>query len=260
MFADALPEFRADWLLAGKAQSTIDAHLSLLRLLSTSNDSPSLAGVRVWVGDASTVSMRRKRAQAVRAFGRWSESIGDNDFHWWRNIPVPTEMEKPQPTATPADFEAGLSVLGSSRDRAVLAVLWGCGLRRSEVAQLLLSDVHVADGVLIVRSSKTGKPRVVPMPPVAARLVRRHLRQWSSPLLFDMSPNGIRLMLRRHELQPCHAWRRGWAVRALRNGISEASVRSAAGWSSGAMVARYTRAKAGELAIDEFRRTWVQRS
>ena len=260
MFADALPEFRADWLLSGKAQSTVDAHLSLLRLLSTFNGSPSLAGVRVWVGDASTVSMRRKRAQAVRAFGRWSESIGDNDFPWWRNIPVPTEMEKPQSTATPTDFEAGLSVLGSSRDRAVLAVLWGCGLRRSEVAKLLVSDVHVADGVLIVRSSKTGKPRVVPMPPVAARLVRRHLRQWRESLLFGRSPNGIRLILRRHELLPCHAWRRGWAVHAPRNGISEASVRSAAGWSSGAMVARYTRAKAGELAIDEFRRTWVQRS
>ena len=35
-----------------------------------------------------------------------------------------------------------------------------------------------------------------------------------------------------------HAWRRGWAVQALRNGVSETSVRAAAGWSSGAMVAR----------------------
>ena len=99
MFADALPEFRADWLLAGKATSTVGCHLSLLRLLADTHDSPGLAEVRVWVGDASTVSMRRKRTQAVRAFGRWSESIGDNDFPWWRNLPVPTEVEKPQPTA-----------------------------------------------------------------------------------------------------------------------------------------------------------------
>ena len=35
-----------------------------------------------------------------------------------------------------------------------------------------------------------------------------------------------------------HAWRHGWAVQALRNGVSETSVRAAAGWSSGAMVAR----------------------
>ena len=136
MFTDALPEFRADWLLASKATSTVGCHLSLLRLLGDTHDSPGLADVRVWVGDASTVSMRRKRVQAVRAFGRWSESIGDNDFPWWRNLPVPTEAEKPQPTATPADFEAGLSVLSSCRDRAVLSVLWCCGLRRPEAAPI----------------------------------------------------------------------------------------------------------------------------
>ena len=125
MFTDALPEFRADWLLAGKATSTVDFYVSLLRLMDAEELSLGLAAVRVWVGDASTVSMRRKRAQAVRAFGRWSESIGDNDFPWWSNLPVPTEAEKPQPTAVPADFEAGLSLLSSCRDRAVLSGLWG---------------------------------------------------------------------------------------------------------------------------------------
>jgi hypothetical protein len=47
-------------------------------------------------------------------------------------------------------------------------------------------------------------------------------------------------------------------VQALRNGISETSVRSVAGWSSGAMVARYTRALSGELAISEFGRLWAE--
>jgi len=46
-------------------------------------------------------------------------------------------------------------------------------------------------------------------------------------------------------------------VQALRSGVSEASVRAAAGWSSGAMVARYTRALSGELAVDEFQRVWM---
>ena len=99
MFTDALPEFRVDWLLAGKATSTVGCHPSLLRLLADTFDSPDLAYVRVWVGDASTLSLHRKRAQAVRAFGRWSESIGYKNFPWWRNPPVPTEVEKPQPTA-----------------------------------------------------------------------------------------------------------------------------------------------------------------
>ena len=34
-------------------------------------------------------------------------------------------------------------------------------------------------------------------------------------------------------------------------------LRAAAGWSSGAMVARYTRALSGELAVEEFQRGWA---
>jgi hypothetical protein len=41
-------------------------------------------------------------------------------------------------------------------------------------------------------------------------------------------------------------------VHALKNGVSETSVKADADWSSGEMVARYTSALSGELAIREF--------
>ena len=41
-----------------------------------------------------------------------------------------------------------------------------------------------------------------------------------------------------------------------RSGVSETSERAAAGWSSGTIVARYTRALSGELAVEEFQRSW----
>jgi hypothetical protein len=34
-------------------------------------------------------------------------------------------------------------------------------------------------------------------------------------------------------------------------------VKAAAGWSSGAMVTRYTSALSGELAMEEFRKIWL---
>jgi integrase len=75
--------------------------------------------------------------------------------------------------------------------------------------------------------------------------------------LFGMTTNAIRLCLLRLGAPSAHAWRRGWAVNSLRCGVSETSVRAAAGWSSGAMVARYTSALSGELAIEEFQRYWL---
>ena len=71
-----------------------------------------------------------------------------------------------------------------------------------------------------------------------------------------MTGNAIRLRLARLDAPSAHAWRRGWAVRALRAGVSETSVKAAAGWSSGAMVSRYTRTLSGEIALEEFYRSW----
>lgn len=256
MFSDALSEFRTDWVLSGRAASSSSCYVTLLSALAATAPCPTLDDARAWVAEPPTVSMRRKRAQAVRAFGRWSAQVGDDDFPWWDNVRVPTEREQPQPTALRADFEVALGRLHSPRDRALVAVLWGCGLRRGEAAQLVRSDINLGERYLVVRRSKTGKPRVVPMAPETHRLLRQHLRGWNHETVFHLTGNGITLMLRRNALLPAHAWRRGWAVEALRHGVSEASVRAAAGWASGAMVARYTRAVASELAIDEFKRAW----
>src|SRR6202163_3028020 len=52
------------------------------------------------------------------------------------------------------------------RDRAILAVLLGCGLRRSEVAALTFSHVQQRDGrwCIVDMRGKHGRIRTVPMP------------------------------------------------------------------------------------------------
>lgn len=256
MFVDALDEFHADWVGAGKALATADLYRSLLWQLAREHETPTVRDVATWIRMTPTRSMARKRAQAVRAFGKWSAQIGDGDFDWWERISVPAEVSRPQATARSVDFEAGEQSMGSLRDRAILSVLWGCGLRRGEVAALLWSDVNLVDRLLIVRQSKTGKPRVVPMPLLTARYLRRLRRTRSDGRVFGLTSSGIHQMLKRNGLLPAHAWRRGWAVESLRRGVSETSLRSAAGWSSGEMVAIYTSAAASELAKVEFERAW----
>ena len=74
--------------------------------------------------------------------------------------------------------------------------------------------------------------------------------------VFKMTGTAICCSLQKLEAPSAHAWRRGWAVHSLRNGVSETSLKSAAGWSSGAMVSRYTSALASDHALIEFKRTW----
>jgi integrase len=254
-----LEEFRFDWELAGKAARTIDDYIAALRLLFAECPDPDLGAAKAWMASTSYASVRRKRAQAIRALGRWGEGTGEAVFPWWKEVPLVVEEQRPQPTTTEADYRTARRKVSTNRDRAVIELLWSCGLRRGELVRLDVEDVNLSDGLLVVRQSKTGGPRVVPLSPSARRAARRQISGRTSGSLLGMSSNAIRLLLQRVGVPSAHAWRRGWAVEALRNGVSEASVRSAAGWSSGAMVVRYTRALSGELAVSEFHEAWGKR-
>jgi integrase/recombinase XerD len=62
------------------------------------------------------------------------------------------------------------------RDRAMLEVLYGSGLRVSELASLKLAEVNLEDGFLICRG-KGGKERIVPLGRSACVAVRRYLAE-----------------------------------------------------------------------------------
>ena len=250
-------EFQLDWVIAGKSKLTAENYAEGLNLLFEAYSEPSLENVKTWLTSIESTSSRRKRGQAVRAFGHWAEMNGYEVFEWWKRVPLAREVSRPQKTVTSKEYSAALGSAVSLRDKALIEVLWSCGLRRSEITRLEISDVNFSEGFLVIRTSKTGKPRIAPLSPSARHALRKHIGKRSQGSLFEMTTNAVRLCLMRLDAPSAHAWRRGWAVQALRNGVSETSVRAAAGWSSGAMVARYTAALSGELALEEFQRGWT---
>lgn len=251
-----LQEFTADWRLTGRAAATADNYCAYIREL-VGDKEPSdvtLASVKSWLAAAPSAETARYRGRAVRAFGRWAKDNDGPDWPWSASVPLAATPPRPQRTVTQEDYEAALAKARSLRDRTVVELLWSTGMRVSELARVRVEDVDILGGYVSVPKSKTGRPRVVPMSTAAARCCRRLISTRDAGPLLGMSPHAVQLLLRRLGAPPAHAWRRGWAVAALREGVSEASVRAAAGWSSGAMVARYTSAVSGELALAEFRR------
>jgi integrase/recombinase XerD len=49
------------------------------------------------------------------------------------------------------------------RDRALIAVFYGCGLRKMEGTRLNLDDIDLNKKLLFVRNGKGGKQRYVPI-------------------------------------------------------------------------------------------------
>ena len=60
------------------------------------------------------------------------------------------------------------------RDRAILEVLYGCGIRVSECSGLLISHVHLDEGFVDV-IGKGNKQRVIPLGEMAADAIRNYL-------------------------------------------------------------------------------------
>jgi site-specific recombinase XerD len=63
------------------------------------------------------------------------------------------------------------------RDRAILAILYGCGLRRSEATHLDCSDVDLDRRLVLVRAGKGNKERYVPIARRHATDLERYLAE-----------------------------------------------------------------------------------
>jgi len=68
-----------------------------------------------------------------------------------------------------------------ARDKAILEVLYGCGIRNAELTGLNLEDIHWANEAILVRG-KGQKQRYVPLGDSAAQAIRAYLAERSARL------------------------------------------------------------------------------
>ncbi len=68
-----------------------------------------------------------------------------------------------------------------ARDRAILEMLYGCGIRNAELTGLNLEDIHWANEAVLVRG-KGQKQRYVPLGDAAAQALRAYLTERSARL------------------------------------------------------------------------------
>lgn len=136
-------------------------------------------------GDKQTTASRR--LSCLRRFFRWSlrESLIANDPTLRVSSP---RLLKPLPkTLSEQNVEALLGAPDLSeplglRDRAMLEVLYACGLRVSELVQLTLSQLNLRQGVVRILG-KGSKERLVPLGEEALYWVGRYLAEARQSLL-----------------------------------------------------------------------------
>jgi integrase/recombinase XerD len=125
-----------------------------------------------------------KRSQArvlssLRSFFDWCVAEGDIKSNPAERVDspkpghyLPTVLSVDEITAIMDSVD--LHARFGRRDRAILEVLYGCGLRVSEAASLKLRDLYLGEGFLRV-TGKGNKQRVVPMGEMAVAALEAHL-------------------------------------------------------------------------------------
>ena len=144
--------------------------------------------IREWLGDLynrnlAPVTIRRKLA-SVRSFFKFLVREGRLDVNRAKLVGTP-KAPKTLPRVMSAEQTNRLldQVSGNelkrahpARDIAILELLYGCGLRVSELAGLSLEDLDIAERWLRVRG-KGRKERQVPFPRKAASALERYLSE-----------------------------------------------------------------------------------
>jgi integrase/recombinase XerC len=150
--------------------------------------------VRIYLAGLMKTASRatvQRRLFAIKAFFRWRESA--------RSTPSPVrgmrspKLERHLPRvltegATQQLVEADYA-LGSPavlRDRAILEVLYSSGLRVSELTGLCWRDIDEELGMVMVRSGKGNKDRLVPIGEPA----QDALKAWRAAMPVAWSPEG----------------------------------------------------------------------
>jgi site-specific recombinase XerD len=174
-------------LSAGRAPRTVEAYRRDLALLRAFLRKPLSAAVTDDLeryvaqqrADGLAPSTIARRVAAARAFFRHLQLIGVRADNPAAEVALPRRVRRLPRTLSPAEAERLISAAGgvsprALRDRALVELLYGGGLRVSEAVGLDKAGIDLESRLVRV-VGKGGKERIVPVGRPAVEAMRRYL-------------------------------------------------------------------------------------
>jgi integrase/recombinase XerC len=285
MLAEQSKRYLDDLARGGASAHTIDAYAADLREFLESlspNGAPppepaaiDLLMLREWLAGLyrrgqAAVTIRRKLA-AVRGLFRFLMREGLVPKNVARLVRTPKAPQKLPEVLTPDQVNGLLDGVASgklerphpARDRAIFELLYGCGVRVSELAGLNLEDLDRTERWLRVRG-KGRKQRQVPMPGKAAEALERYLSERpvvrDEPAVFlnhrraRLTDRGIRGIVKLYatfvngdpSIHP-HSFRHAYATHLLADGADLRAIQELLGHARLSTTQKYTQVSLTDL-------------
>ena len=177
-FAAYIAERHAALESAERIEHThIRAYLGMLleRGLSKASTARALAAIRSWFKWLARAGHVQQNVASLVATPKLP-----------KHLPRVPSIEQMNRVVDSVDEEAAS---WPARDKAILELLYGCGIRNAELTGLNVNDIHWANETLLVRG-KGNKYRYVPLGEQAAKSVRTYLAERSARLAARGKTNG----------------------------------------------------------------------
>ncbi len=100
---------------------------------------------------------------SLKLFFGWQQEKGTIHENPISALVFPSPKSKAREILTQEEIKALYESCESYKERAVLSIYYGCGLRRNEGEKLDLKDIHFRSNLLYVREGKGSKRRAVPL-------------------------------------------------------------------------------------------------
>ena len=177
----------------------------------TQVDRGRLTAYFLGLADRLAPRSRARALSAIRAFFRFLEAekiLDRNPAHNFEGPRPPRSLPKalgPAEVRRLVEAPDPETLLGL-RDRAMLELMYGSGLRVSELLDLTLGQVNLPEAFLKVRG-KGGKERLAPVGEVSAGFLARYLREGRPRLASPASRSQVFLNRRGGRLSRQYFWR-----------------------------------------------------
>lgn len=136
---------------------------------------------------------------ALKTFFNYQEESGNITSNPFSVISYPRPKKTERMILTQDQVKQLYEACETLRDRAILALFYGCGLRKEEAEKININDIHFKQLLLYVRQGKGKKRRVIPLGnQVNADLQNYYLYERSSYLKKITGDSQNAFMLNKH--------------------------------------------------------------
>lgn len=114
---------------------------------------------------------------SLKIFFEWQQTIQSIEGNPMSALSFPKGESKQMEILTQNEIKQLYEICESWKERTLLSIFYGCGLRRMEGERLDIKDVHFRSGILYVRKGKGSKRRAVPMSKKVAEPIYNYIHE-----------------------------------------------------------------------------------